>query len=57
MHINEKGYIICPKCNRVTKVKIHSDTVLKNFPLFCTWCKKETIINHKPEPRASAITS
>lgn len=57
MPINENGFIHCPKCGRVTKVKVNKNTVLKNFPLFCTWCKEETIINYEPEPRASAITS
>lgn len=56
MPINDKGFIICPKCSRATKTKVHKETVLKNFPLFCTWCKEETIIDYEPEPRASAIT-
>ncbi len=56
MPINDKGFIICPKCSRVTKTKVHKETVLKKFPLFCTWCKEETIIDYEPEPRASAIT-
>lgn len=43
--ISDKGFIICPKCNRQTKTKINPDTELKRFPLFCPWCKKETIIS------------
>lgn len=42
---NDKQYIICPKCGRPTKVKLNHDTELKNFPLFCPWCKQETIID------------
>lgn len=54
MSTTEKGFICCPKCNRATKTKVRNDTVLFHFPLFCPWCKKEYIINHKPEPGASA---
>lgn len=53
--INEKGFIICPKCNRPTKVKVRPDTVLLNFPLYCTWCKEESLIKYKPEQIARAI--
>lgn len=43
--INEKGFILCPHCGRKTKTKVNQETELKKFPLFCPWCKKETIIN------------
>ena len=46
MEINEKGYICCPKCRKKTKTKALPGTVLKQFPLYCTWCKKEYIIDH-----------
>ncbi len=42
---NESLWIHCPCCDRRTRVKVFADTVLINFPLFCQWCKNETIIN------------
>lgn len=41
----EKQWIKCPKCGKQTRVKIKETTILKDFPLFCTWCKQEMIIN------------
>lgn len=41
---NAAGYIICPKCGKKTAVRIKTDTKLVMFPLYCSWCKKETII-------------
>lgn len=47
MYMNNKEtlWIKCPKCNNKTRVKVFEDSVLLNFPLFCPWCKKETIIS------------
>jgi uncharacterized Zn finger protein (UPF0148 family) len=45
VQVSENGFIICPKCGRQTKTKVNPDTELKRFPLFCPWCKKETIID------------
>lgn len=56
MHVNEKGYLICPYCGKSTKTKVSHDTILRNFPLYCSWCKTEIKINYMPEPRARAIT-
>ena len=30
------------KCGVRTTIKIYEDTVLRNFPLYCTKCKQET---------------
>ena len=38
-------WIKCPKCGEKTRVKIKETTIMKDFPLFCTWCKKETLIH------------
>jgi len=47
VEINTKGYILCPKCARRTKVKvIPSKTMIRRFPLYCSWCKQETVINY-----------
>ncbi len=44
--VNTSGYY-APVCGNKTRIKIHDDAVLENFPLFCPKCKKETIINVK----------
>ena len=41
----ESLWVSCPICDSKTRVKVYEDTVLINFPLFCPWCKKETVIN------------
>ena len=38
----ESIWLPCPKCGAKTKIKIYEDTVLLNFPLYCTKCKEET---------------
>ncbi len=35
-------WLPCPKCGARSKIKIYEDTVLLNFPLYCTKCKEET---------------
>lgn len=37
-------WVICPICNNKTRIKIRKDTQLKNFPLYCPKCKKESLI-------------
>lgn len=45
--MEETHWIYCPKCGEKTKVKVYEQTVIKKFPLFCPWCKSESIINVK----------
>ncbi|MBQ7920063.1 MAG: cysteine-rich KTR domain-containing protein [Lachnospiraceae bacterium] len=40
-------WILCPICNGKTRIQIRKETELKNFPLFCPKCKKETLIDVK----------
>ena len=40
-------WLLCPVCNSKTRIKLRLDTELKNFPLFCPKCKRETLINVK----------
>lgn len=51
MKISEKGFIRCPKCGKPTKTKVYPETGLTRFPLYCTWCKEEIIIDKKTEKR------
>ncbi len=40
-------WIRCPICGSKTRDKIREDTILKNFPLYCPKCKRETLIEVK----------
>lgn len=37
--------ILCPICHNKTRIRVRKDTELKNFPLFCPKCKRESLIN------------
>ena len=41
----ETRWVYCPKCGKRIKVKIRNDTKLFHYILYCTWCKKESLIN------------
>ena len=43
----ESEWILCPVCGNKTRDKIREDTVLKNYPLYCPKCKRETLIEVK----------
>ena len=43
--MNMMEWFICPICQNKTRLKIREDTIMKNFPLYCPKCKKETLIN------------
>ncbi len=45
MIASESYWLHCPVCGNKTRVKIRTDTELKNFPLFCPKCKQENLIN------------
>ena len=45
--MGKTDFIRCPICGNKTRDKIREDTILKNFPLFCPKCKRETLINVK----------
>lgn len=38
-------WVNCPICSGKTRVKVFESTVLLNFPLYCPWCKQESLIN------------
>ena len=40
-------WLLCPVCKSKTRIKLRTDTVLENFPLFCPKCKQETLISVK----------
>ena len=48
MKISEDNYLICPCCDRYTKVKvIPGETIMKRFPLYCQKCKKTFLIDYE----------
>ncbi|HFD6749708.1 TPA: cysteine-rich KTR domain-containing protein [Enterococcus faecium] len=38
-------WLYCPICKSKTRTKIRNDTVIKNFPLYCPKCKRESLVN------------
>lgn len=54
--VDANGWVYCPICHSKTKVKVHSDTKLENFPLFCPKCKQESRIDvEKMEVKLSEV--
>lgn len=43
----ETDWIRCPICEEKTRDKIRADTEMRNFPVFCPKCKRETLIGVK----------
>ncbi len=37
-------WVYCPLCGNKTRNKIREDTILKNYPLYCPKCRRETLI-------------
>ena len=40
-------WVLCPVCSNKTRDKIRKDTILRNFPLYCPKCKRESLIDAK----------
>lgn len=43
--IDKDGWVRCPICGNKTRTKVHSDTILVRFPLFCPKCRRESVIS------------
>lgn len=41
---NHVKWLCCPICGSKTRNRIRLDTVLKNYPLYCPKCKRESLI-------------
>ena len=37
-------WVRCPVCKNKTRNRIREDTVLKNYPLYCPKCRRESLI-------------
>lgn len=46
-------WVLCPICGGKTRTKIRPDTWAKNLIVFCPKCKKESVIDVKPEMKQS----
>ena len=40
----KETWLFCPKCHKKTRIKVYDNTTMVHFPLFCHWCKTESII-------------
>lgn len=45
MNQPEEKWVLCPLCGAKTRLRLLQKTVIRNFPLFCPKCKRESIIN------------
>lgn len=45
MSAAEEKWIPCPVCGAKTRLRLLQKTVLRDFPLFCPKCRRESIIN------------
>lgn len=43
--MDETRWLLCPVCGNKTRLKIRTDTELKNFPLYCPKCRQESLID------------
>ena len=56
MKSSDEKWILCPICGAKTRARLLSDTVLRNFPLFCPKCRRESIINAELVGTSPSIT-
>ena len=42
--MKKQQWILCPICGSKTRDRIRQDTILKNYPLYCSKCRQETLI-------------
>jgi len=45
MNETEERWVLCPLCGAKTRLRLLRRTVLREFPLFCPKCRRESIIN------------
>lgn len=41
----QRQWVYCPCCGAKTRLQLLMQTELRDFPLFCPKCKRETVIN------------
>lgn len=45
MTASDEKWVLCPACGAKTRLRLLQRTVLRDFPLSCPKCKRESIIN------------
>ena len=45
MNQEEERWILCPACGAKTRLRLLQSTILRNFPLCCPKCRRESVIN------------
>lgn len=45
MTASDEKWVLRPACGAKTRLRLLQRTVLRDFPLFCPKCKRESIIN------------
>lgn len=45
MNQPEEKWVLCPLCGAKTRLRLLQKTVIRDFPMFCPKCKRESIIN------------
>ena len=45
MNTTEERWVLCPVCGAKTRLRLLQRTVLRDFPLFCPKCRRESLIN------------
>ena len=45
MNEAEQQWVRCPVCGAKTRLRLLQRTVLRDFPLYCPKCRRESIIN------------
>ena len=45
--MRQENRLLCPACGCKTRDRLRDDTILKNYPLYCPKCKKETLVDVK----------
>jgi len=53
----QDGRVICPRCGRLTTQRVIQTTRLEHAPIFCKFCKSETIVNIEPKSQSQSASA
>ena len=45
MNMTDEKWLLCPICGAKTRLRLLERTVLRDLPLFCPKCRRESIIS------------
>ena len=52
----QRQWVYCPCCGAKTRLQLLRQTELRDFPLFCPKCRRESIINAELVGTSPSIT-